>query len=198
MALSTPKPAQLKGKWRVLLFLSAAELFGMSVWFSASAVVPVLTNIWELTDGGQAWLTMSVQIGFVIGALGSAIFSLADRIPARWLFAISSLLAGVATALIPLMAGGLGIALLLRFLTGIFLAGVYPVGMKIMASWTKKDRGLGIGLLVGALVFGSATPHLLIKEPPSYDELELAEIMTFGLTPSKYSRLFCIISSCCP
>ena len=161
MSQLVPQSAQLPGKWRVLLLLSAAELLGMAVWFSASAVLPALTDIWELTDGGKAWLTMSVQVGFVVGALGSAIFSLADRLPARWLFAISSLLAGVATALIPILAGGLGLALLLRFLTGIFLAGVYPVGMKIMASWTKKDRGLGIGLLVGALVFGSATPHLL-------------------------------------
>ncbi len=161
MSQLVPQSAQLPGKWRVLLLLSAAELLGMAVWFSASAVLPALTDIWELTDGGKAWLTMSVQVGFVVGALGSAIFSLADRLPARWLFAISSLLAGVATALIPILAGGLGLALLLRFLTGIFLAGVYPVGMKIMASWTKKDRGFGIGLLVGALVFGSATPHLL-------------------------------------
>ncbi len=161
MALTTQYSAQPSGKWRVLLLLSAAELLAMAVWFSASAIIPALTDIWALTDGGQAWLTMSVQIGFVIGALGSAIFGLADRMPARWLFAISSLLAGVATALIPLFAGGLGVALLLRFITGVFLAGVYPVGMKIMASWTEKDRGFGIGLLVGALVFGSATPHLL-------------------------------------
>ena len=91
MSQLTRLPAQLPGKWRVLLLLSAAELLGMAVWFSASAIIPALTDVWELTDGGQAWLTMSVQIGFVIGALGSAILSLADRMPARWLFALSSL-----------------------------------------------------------------------------------------------------------
>jgi len=102
-----------------------------------------------------------VQIGFVVGAFGSAVLNLADRIPARWLFAASALLASLATAVIPTFAVGLGITLLARFLTGLFLAGVYPVGMKIMATWTREDRGLGIGLLVGALTLGSAMPHLL-------------------------------------
>jgi MFS family permease len=148
-------------KWRTLLLLSLAELLGMAVWFSASAVVPALTEAWTLSEGGRAWLTMSVQIGFVVGALGSAILNLADRLPARWFFAGSATLAGLATLLIPLLANGLAPALLLRFLTGVLLAGVYPVGMKIMATWTQKDRGLGIGLLVGALTIGSAGPHLL-------------------------------------
>lgn len=148
-------------KWRTLLLLALAELLGMAVWFSASAVVPALTSAWDLNDAGRAWLTMSVQIGFVTGAFGSALLNLADRISARVLFAASALLAAVATVLIPLVATGLTLALTLRFLTGLFLAGVYPVGMKIMATWTKSDRGLGIGLLVGAVVLGSASPHLL-------------------------------------
>ena len=150
-----------KSKWRTLLLLSLAELLAMAVWFSASAVVPALTSAWNLTDSGRAWLTMSVQIGFVVGAFGSAILNLADRVSARWLLAASALLASLATAVIPTFANGLGLALPARFLTGLFLAGVYPVGMKIMATWTKEDRGLGIGLLVGALTLGSAMPHLL-------------------------------------
>ena len=153
-------PDQRK-KWRTLLLLSLAELLAMAVWFSASAVVPTLTSAWHLSDSGRAWLTMSVQIGFVVGAFGSTLLNLADRIPARWLFAASALLAGLVTSLIPALATGLGLALPARFLTGVFLAGVYPVGMKIMATWTKEDRGLGIGLLVGALTLGSAMPHLL-------------------------------------
>ena len=148
-------------KWRTLWLLSLAELLGMGVWFSASAVVPALTSAWQLGDSGRAWLTMSVQIGFVVGAFGSAVLNLADRVSARWLFTASALLAALSTALIPALAGGLGLALPLRFLTGLFLAGVYPVGMKIMATWTREDRGLGIGLLVGALTLGSAMPHLL-------------------------------------
>lgn len=151
----------LSTKWRVLLLLALAETLAMAVWFSASAVVPALTALWKLDAGGQAWLTMSVQIGFVVGAFGSALLNLADRIPGRWLFAGSAIAAGTATLLIPAVAGGLGAALFFRFLTGVCLAGVYPVGMKIMATWTKADRGLGIGLLVGALTLGSALPHLL-------------------------------------
>jgi len=151
----------MQTKWRTLLLLALAELLAMSVWFSASAVVPALTKAWSLDDSGRAWLTMSVQIGFVIGAFGSALFNLSDIIPARRLFTISALLAALSTALIPLLASSLVPALLFRFLTGLFLAGVYPVGMKIMATWTQKDRGLGIGLLVGALTIGSAAPHLL-------------------------------------
>jgi MFS family permease len=133
----------------------------MSVWFSASAVVPALTAAWALGDAGKAWLTMSVQIGFVVGAFGSALLNLADRFPPRVFFTVSAILAGLATILIPLSGAGLKTALALRFLTGMFLAGVYPVGMKLMASWTKADRGLAIGLLVGALAVGSASPHLL-------------------------------------
>jgi len=133
----------------------------MSVWFSASAVTPILIEAWQLTDGEAAWLTMAVQIGFVVGSLGSALLNLADRLPSRWLFAISSLLAGLATTSIAFWARDLETALVLRFFTGLFLAGVYPIGMKIMATWTQRDRGLGIGLLVSALVLGSASPHLM-------------------------------------
>jgi MFS family permease len=148
-------------KLRTLLLLAFAELLAMGVWFSASAVVPALTVEWQLSDAGRSWLTMSVQIGFVVGAFGAALVNLADRFPAHRVFAISSFLAAASTACIPALATGIEQTLLFRFLTGLFLAGVYPVGMKIMATWTKEDRGLGIGLLVGALTVGSAVPHLL-------------------------------------
>ncbi len=149
-------------KWRTLWLLALAELLAMAVWFSASSVVPALTTAWALTDSGRAWLTISVQLGFVVGAFASAVFNLADRVSTRWLFAGTAWAAAGATALIPLLARDLGVALALRFLTGALLAGVYPVGLKIMATWTKADRGLGVGLLVGALTLGSAAPHLLI------------------------------------
>jgi MFS family permease len=133
----------------------------MSVWFSASAVVPALTKAWSLDGAGGAWLTMSVQAGFVVGALASALLNVADIIPARKLITNSALLAALSTATIAWLANGLGIALLFRFLTGMFLAGVYPVGMKVMTTWTQKDRGLGMGVLVGALTLGNAAPHLI-------------------------------------
>ena len=148
-------------KWQTLSLLALAELLAMSVWFSASAVVPVLTDVWSLSDSGRSWLTMSVQMGFVIGAFGSAVFNLADRARPHLLFSISALAAAASTFLIPASGLGLPAALALRGLTGFFLAGVYPVGMKIMATWTKGDRGFAIGLLVGALTLGSGAPHLL-------------------------------------
>jgi MFS family permease len=148
-------------KWRVLLLLSLATLLAMATWFSASAVVPALTEAWGLNASGQAWLTMSVQVGFVAGSLLSALLNMADRISSRFLFTISALLAAVCTAVIGVSVYSLGPAIILRLITGAFLAGVYPVGMKITATWTRADRGLGIGLLVGALTLGSAAPHLL-------------------------------------
>ena len=151
----------MDSKWPTILLLSIAELLGMAVWFSASAVVSPLAQAWSLDDSDRAWLTMSVQAGFVIGALASALLNLSDVVLAPRLIAVSSFLAAVSTVLISLYATGLLPAIVLRVLTGIFLAGVYPVGMKIITTWTQGDRGLGIGLLVGALAVGSASPHLL-------------------------------------
>ncbi len=148
-------------KWTTIWLLLIAELLAMGVWFSASAVAPALSTAWSLDDSGRAWLTMSVQAGFVVGALASALLNLADRVQAHLLFAWSAVAASASTALIAARADGLAAAVVLRLLTGFFLAGVYPVGMKIVATWTDKDRGLGIGLLVGALTLGSAGPHLL-------------------------------------
>jgi MFS family permease len=137
----------------------------MALWFSASAVVPQLTDAWSLTGSQRSWMTMSVQIGFVVGAFLSAVLNLADRISARHLFAASALVGAVFNAAIPILEDGPEVTLVLRFLTGVTLAGVYPPGMKLMATWCKEDRGLGIGLLVGALTFGSALPHLLNALP---------------------------------
>jgi MFS family permease len=151
----------LAGKWRTIGLLAVAVLLAKSVWFSASAVVPQLTAEWGLSGAEQSWLTMSVQVGFVAGALLSAVLNLADRFSAQRLLAVSALAAGAFTAAIPLLDAGPGPTLGLRFLTGVALAGVYPPGMKLVASWCREDRGLGIGLLVAALTTGSAIPHLL-------------------------------------
>jgi MFS family permease len=151
----------MNNKWRTIILLSLSVLFSMGVYFSASAVVPALTKLWSLDDGGRAWLTMSVQLGFVIGAVLSALTNLSDILPAPRLMAFSAFLAALSTALIGLIATSFPIALILRLLTGVFLVGVYPVGMRIIATWTKEDRGLGIGLMVGALTIGSASPHIV-------------------------------------
>ena len=152
-------------KWKNLCLLAIAELLAMSLWFSASAVIPQLIEEWDLSGSQQSWITMSVQIGFVIGALLSAVLNLADRVAIQKLIALSAIAGATFNAIIALLVYQPGPALVLRFLTGMTLAGVYPTGMKLMATWCKRDRGLGIGLLVGALTLGSALPHLLTILP---------------------------------
>jgi MFS family permease len=157
---TAPSRAAAWEKWRNVFLLALVEILAMSLWFSASAVLPQLTADWALDKNQQSWLTMSVQIGFVIGALLSAAFNVADRIPATRLMAASAFLGAALNAAIPWLDDP-GLTLWLRLGTGVALAGVYPIGMKLTATWCKTDRGTGIGLLVGGLVLGSALPHLL-------------------------------------
>ena len=142
------------------MILAVAELFAMAPWFSASAVAPTLARVWQLSPTTTAWLTISVQLGFVAGALVSAVFTLADRVSARRLVAGSAVLAAAATLGVA-AAPSITLGITCRLLTGAALAGVYPPGMKIAAGWFKEGRGLAIGVLVGALTLGSASPHLV-------------------------------------
>jgi MFS family permease len=149
------------GRWRILSLLSVAELLAMSLWFSGSAVLPALRSEWQLSDSTAGWLTIAVQLGFVAGTLLSAVLNLPDIINVRHLFALSALCGAIANAAFASYARGAGIAIVLRFLTGIFLAGVYPPGMKIMATWFRRSRGMALGVLVGALTLGKASPYLV-------------------------------------
>ena len=148
------------GRWRVLALLSLAELLGMSLWFAATAVGPQLAQRWQLSPSQSGWLTTVVQLGFVAGTATAALLNLADLIPARRYFAGAALLAAVANAAL-LRAPGPGTALACRFLSGFFLAGVYPPAMKMVATWFREQRGLAIGTLIGALTIGKATPYLV-------------------------------------
>jgi MFS family permease len=148
-------------RWRALALLSLAELLGMSLWFSASAVVPALRDEWHLGEAAVSWLTVSVQLGFVCGTLLSAFLNLPDLISVRYVFAVSALCGALANAAFGAYAGGPRMGIALRFLTGMFLAGVYPPGMKIMATWFQRGRGLALGVLVGALTLGKASPYLV-------------------------------------
>ncbi|MEO8587242.1 MAG: MFS transporter [Acidobacteriota bacterium] len=156
-----PMAGDPAGRWRVLILLSLAELFGMSLWFSASAVAPLLKAEWGLSDASATWLTLSVQLGFVAGTLASAVLNVPDVWSPRRLVIGSSLLGAAANASLALFSHGPTSALVLRFLTGFALAGVYPPGMKILASWFRARRGLALGVLVGALTLGKATPYLV-------------------------------------
>src|SRR2546423_2390296 len=156
-----PKPMAPSGRWRALGLLSFAELLGMSLWFSASAVVPALSAEWKLNDSTASWLTIAVQLGFVCGTLISAFLNLPDVIDVSYLFAACAFAGALTNAIFGLYASGPNSGIVLRFLTGLFLAGVYPPGMKIMATWFQRSRGMALGVLVGALTVGKATPHAL-------------------------------------
>jgi MFS family permease len=144
---------------RMLALLAIAELLGMSLWFTASAISPQLREAWGLDATQAAWLTTIVQLGFVAGTAVAAVMNLADLIPARTYFAVAAVLAAIANALL-VAAPGYVVALALRFLTGFFLAAVYPPAMKMVATWYRAGRGLAIGTVVGALTLGKATPYL--------------------------------------
>lgn len=132
----------------------------MALWFSASAVVPALRESVDLPPLIASLFTSSVQAGFVVGTIASALFNLADRIEPRRFFAASALTAAAANALILAFEPGSWAVIGLRFVTGVCMAGIYPVGMKLAASWARGDMGLMLGALVGGLTLGSATPHL--------------------------------------
>lgn len=132
----------------------------MSLWFAGTAVAPALARQFDLGAAGIAWLTMSVQLGFVIGTLLSALVNLPDIVPPRRVFAAGSMVGALFT-LSSLWAPNGFMLIAGRFLTGVALAGVYPPAMKIAAGWTLHRRGTALGLLIGALTLGSAGPHLL-------------------------------------
>ena len=146
---------------RQLLVLSVAMILGMTPWFSATVVAPAMIAEWAAGQGVSTWLTMAVQLGFVVGTCVSAVLLLSDRFSARRLAALSALVAAGATAALSWRAVGPSGAVVLRALTGAALAGVYPPGIKIVAGWWREQRGTAIGILVGALTIGSAAPNLV-------------------------------------
>ncbi|MEX0344582.1 MAG: nitrate/nitrite transporter [Rhizobiaceae bacterium] len=148
-------------KARSITLLLIAEVAGMSLWFVSAAILPEMIQESAITPSRQAALSSSVQLGFVAGALISAILGLADQYDPRRVFAISAVCAALVNAVLLVAEPGGNIAIAARFLTGALLAGVYPVGMKIAVGWGDRDRGLLVGSLVGALTLGNALPHLI-------------------------------------
>jgi len=144
----------------------------MSVWFSASAVVPALREEWGLSRTHTVLVTAAVQVGFAAGALVSAALNLADRLRPQLLIGGSALLAALVTAALPWCGGAHWLVVPLRFATGFALAGVYPVGMKVVVSWFPRRRGVALGVLLGALTLGSALPSLLaVLEPLRWKDI---------------------------
>jgi MFS family permease len=144
-----------------LALISAATLLSLTVWFSTNAIAPALEIERGFSSGDIAWLTIAVQLGFVLGTLLIAFTNLADMVNTRALFATSAVLAGASNAALVFVPGGFATALVLRVLSGAFLGGVYPPGMKIVSGWFRSGRGIAIGFMIGALTLGSGSPHLL-------------------------------------
>lgn len=157
----TARQVGISRPMRALVVIAVAQLLALSLWFSATAAAPELAAAWGMTPTETAWLTIAVQLGFVTGALLSALLTLSDVVPPRYLFAGSAFLGAGVTALIAGFVDWAILGIVLRFVTGMALAGVYPPGMKLMAGWFRRGRGFAIGVLVGALTVGSALPHLL-------------------------------------
>ena len=142
-----------------IVIIIIAELFGTSLWFSANASAPGLARDWGLTSADIGLLTNAVQLGFITGTLGFSLSGLADRYPASRLVAACAVFGAATNAAFALIATGLHDAFVYRFLTGIALAGIYPLGMKLVVSWEPKRSGEALGWLVGMLTLGTALPH---------------------------------------
>lgn len=148
-----------KSRNAVLLVLSVAQFLALTLWFSANAVIPQLTSTWNLSGFDIDLLSMAVTVGFVVGGLASAFFNLPDIIKTRNLFIFSALAGGLFNSMSS-FAPSFSMVVVFRFLTGVFLAGVYPTGMKLTATWFVEGRGFAIGMIIAALTAGSGLPYL--------------------------------------
>lgn len=171
-------------QWMALIWSACAVVLSLTTWFSATAIAPELTAYFMLTENQMAWLTNGVQVGFVVGAMLSSFFALADIWPILRIMTLASLVAGLANFSI-IMVSSFETLLLARFITGMALAMVYPVAMKFIATWFRAKRGIAMGTMVGALTLGSATPHL-------FRGLEMGSQWTFVVS---FSSLSCIVAA---
>ncbi len=155
-------PDPYAGRTRALACIIACQVLALSLWFSATAIVPALRLETGLDDLTASLFTSAVQAGFVLGTLVFGLTGLADRFDGRHIFALCTLIAALANLAILLVDIRSPLPIALRLVTGITMAGIYPVAMKLAAGWARGDVGLLVGLLVGALTLGSAGPHLFV------------------------------------
>lgn len=145
----------------ILPVIIFSQFAGTAIWFSGNAVLGAIMRSWSSPSPMTGWVTGAVQLGFIAGTLLFAFFAVSDRLSPRRVFLVCAVAGALANLMtIPAGSGPAGL-LTLRFITGFFLAGIYPVGMKIAAGWYEKGLGNALGLLIGALVLGTAFPHLL-------------------------------------
>ena len=148
-------------KWTAIALLAICVVFGMSLWFSVSAVVPTLKALYTLDDHRAALLSSSVSIGFVAGTLTSALLGLADLLPPWRYFMLCAIGGAICNAVILGIDPSSWGVIALRFATGALLGGIYPIGMRMMATWAEGDTGLLIGILTAAICIGAGAPHLI-------------------------------------
>ena len=149
------------GRWRQLAVICAGVLLAFAPWFSASAVAPLLGAEWHPSTLDLPLLTVAVQVGFAIAAIGLAVSGAADAVPGPRLFLAGSVVAAAGNLGFALLAGSPAAALPWRALTGAGLAAAYPVAVRMLSGWFRRERGLAVGTLIGALTVGSALPHLI-------------------------------------
>jgi MFS family permease len=169
----------VQNRWRVLAVLAAGLMLAMTTWFSTSAVLPALRDRWALSTIEASTLVVVLQLGFVAGALASALVGVADRWDLRWVIAVAAIGAAATNAAL-VSVGGYGEAVGLRFATGAFLAGVYPPALKLVSTWFRERRGLAMGVMIAALTVGSAAPHLVTALGGA--RWQLVVLVTSGLT----------------
>jgi len=146
---------------RAIAFIVVAEFLAGSLWFSANGVAGALAREWHLSTFDLGHLTSAVQLGFIAGTLSAAVSGLADRFRASRIFMVSALLGAAANGLFATLDGNMTAAIACRFVTGLALAGVYPLGMKLVVGWAPERQGEALGWLVGMLALGTAFPHLV-------------------------------------
>lgn len=152
-------PAADTGSRHAVRVIALAQLFGTSLWFSANGAADDLMRAWGLTVADLGTLTNAVQAGFIVGTLAFALSGLADRFAASRIFTCCAVLGAAFNAGFALFSSGLGSALVLRFAVGVCLAGIYPLGMKLIVGWAPQRAGAALALLVGMLTLGTALPH---------------------------------------
>jgi MFS family permease len=150
----------IKNRWLALTIIGIAVIFCLSLWFNTSVIASELEKSWSLNPPQGALLSAAIPIGFVIGAFLSSYFGLSDRFNSRRLFAISALSGAFLNGVL-IIVDQAAIGILLRILTGVTLAGVYPTSVKMIAHWFPKQRGLATGILIAALTLGSSLPHFI-------------------------------------
>lgn len=139
--------------------IAIAQLFGTSLWFSANSAADDLMQAWQVSAADIGWMTSAVQVGFILGTLVMALGGLADRYRASRIFVCCALAGALFNAAFAWLSEGLASAVALRFLVGVSLAGIYPLGMKLIVSWAPERTGQALAQLVAMLTLGTALPH---------------------------------------